>query len=555
MIRFLLPFLLFTTLLSAVKVERIDFTGNRIFPDRELVSVITSRAGEEFDASRARRDSEALANHYAKRGYRFVEVDYPQFEIGHNGQGILTFSIREYREMVVDSLRITGPVYFTEPRLREIVGAQTPLSLDGVATLMRDIVDVYAARGFLFASTTLDTIRMDENGLFAVIGVHEGELCKAQTFRFSGNTVTKPNTLLRIARVNTGIPFTLPILTKIEDRISKKDYIKSCSVSPLDSRTVLIDVLEGRMTRLSGLAAYDNSRNERKLTGWVDLDFLNLFGTDRSLGVYWQRLTAYRSLLKLDYHESGPFTFPVAGDLGLSREEVDSTYIESIVSLDVYYETMYQKFGLTLAVDDIYPGSRRPILYDTDLRRQVGMFYTLDTVDFWANPSQGNLLAIRWTEVFRTNEGKREHEPVTEVDATHFAPLGHSYVLMAAVHGKNRPQRELADYDLFELGGANNLRGFPENAFSGFRIGWSNLELRYLLSRTSRMLAFLDYGYVEYTESGTVKRIDNLFGYGFGLAVQTKVGVFKLNYALSYDQGEWRQPLDGIVHFGFETQL
>jgi outer membrane protein assembly factor BamA len=536
-------------------VTRIDFAGNRVFPDRDLAKVVQTKVGEPYDALEAKQGSAELSSFYAGHGYYFAEIDFPAVEIPDPQTAHVTYYIREHRERRVDSLQIVGSRYFSERRLCELLGVDGPMNLDGLASVMHDAVDLYTSRGFLFAETELDSLCADSTGMTAVIRVNEGPLCRAGSFRFNGDKVTRPATLLRIARAETGVPLTLPMLVKMEDRIAQKAYIRSCEIRPLDASTVLIDVQEGRMTRLAGLFGYDNQANQRKLTGYLDLDFLNLFGTDRALGLYWQRLTANRTSVKLDYHESGPFNFPLAGDVSLSREEVDSTYIRSKAGFDIYYETMFQKFGVSVGVDDIYPGRRRPIIYPTDLRRQAGLLYELDTVDFWANPSRGSQLSVRWTEVFRSDEDGTGHESVTEADAAHFRPMGGRWTLMTALHGKSRPRRELADYDLFELGGANSLRGFPENQFQGCRIGWSNLELRYLTARTSRLLVFVDNGYVELVEAGRLKRVSNLVGYGFGLAVQTRAGVFLLNYALSCDQGVWRRPLDGVVHFGFETQL
>jgi outer membrane protein assembly factor BamA len=176
-------------------------------------------------------------------------------------------------------------------------------------------------------------------------------------------------------------------------------------------------------------------------------------------------------------------------------------------------------------------------------------------VDFWANPSTGNVFSLRRTEMFRDTDEGSSHDPITEIDLTHYEPLGHNWVVAASMHGRDNHRHDLLDYDAFELGGSKNLRGFPESFFRGYRVGWGTLEMRYLTARTSRVFLFLDSGYVEQLDTGITRRLEELLGYGAGMAIQTRLGVFVLNYALSDNEGEWRSPLDGIVHFGFETQL
>jgi hemolysin activation/secretion protein len=101
------------------------------------------------------------------------------------------------------------------------------------------------------------------------------------------------------------------------------------------------------------------------------------------------------------------------------------------------------------------------------------------------------------------------------------------------------------------LGGKGSLRGFNEHRFSGYRIGWSNLELRLLLSRDSRVFLFSDYGYVKSTNY----TFGILFGFGFGIRIETKLGMLGIDYGLGYLKGKLQNPLDGIIHFGIETKI
>ena len=145
---------------------------------------------------------------------------------------------------------------------------------------------------------------------------------------------------------------------------------------------------------------------------------------------------------------------------------------------------------------------------------------------------------------------KNISKQAVELSFNHYFGISGNLVVAAGANANVIENKALTPFEVFELGGSRNLRGFNENQFSGYRILWSNLELRYLLSRNSRAFLFSDYGYVhndEYT-------FDKLFGFGFGLRVETRLGILRLDYGFSYFEDELRNPLDGIIHFGLETK-
>jgi len=76
------------------------------------------------------------------------------------------------------------------------------------------------------------------------------------------------------------------------------------------------------------------------------------------------------------------------------------------------------------------------------------------------------------------------------------------------------------------------------------------MEFRYLLGKDTRFFLFTDYGYVE----NSFYRYGKLFGFGFGLRIATRLGLFGFDYGFGY-QERLRNPLEGIVHFGIETKL
>jgi len=556
----LLLLALFPMVLSAQSVPLIvaneDFLGNRRFTDRELAKLTLSEPDTPYDPATAREDARRIADHYAAAGDYTVRVQAPLVQMTTDNRVRLTYIIEERAPVVLDTLYISGARVISERRLREMLPRAN--SFADMDALVQRIPQLYADRGYLFAACSLDSLGWQGNQAAVWLRVEEGPLCRPQRFRFEGNTNTRPGTVLKIAQARRVDVLTLPLLRRMEENLGRKDYITEAEVIPLDAQTVLFRLKEGRQTTFYALLGYNNisdDDNANTLTGRVKLEFLNLFGTDRSLLLNWQRLTRYRSSIEFSYHESGPGDWPFAADLTLYREEVDSTYIQSTVDMEVYYYTLVQKVGIYAGVDDYMPGSRRPQTIEKASYKKIGGLWSWSGEDYLRNPTRGESADVLVYRVYNRKEGEANWKTATEFDLAHYQPLGLNFVLALALHGRGYSTTNVADYEQFEMGGATSLRGFYENLYAGYRLGWATAELRRLLGRDSRAYAFIDYGVVDWADDDGPPSRSDLFGVGLGLRVMTRIGQFQLDYAVKHDEIGWANPFDGIVHFGIQTDF
>jgi len=114
--------------------------------------------------------------------------------------------------------------------------------------------------------------------------------------------------------------------------------------------------------------------------------------------------------------------------------------------------------------------------------------------------------------------------------------------------GESRSAK-LEDADFFRVGGNKNIRGYREEQFLASRLAYSNVELRYSLSRKSFAYTFFDFGYFsrpEDTKNLLPKQEEFLYGFGLGIRLETALGLVGVNYALGKGDGF----LDGKIHFG-----
>jgi len=139
------------------------------------------------------------------------------------------------------------------------------------------------------------------------------------------------------------------------------------------------------------------------------------------------------------------------------------------------------------------------------------------------------------------------------MDLEFFLPVFQRQIFSPSFHGRQIKSNE--DYipvpDQYRLGGARSLRGYREDQFRGSSIAWSNLEYRYLLGRRSRAFVFCDLGYI--TTSGDKKTQDFRIGYGFGVRLETGLGIMGIDYGLAY--GEKQGLFGGMIHVGLLNEF
>jgi outer membrane protein insertion porin family len=97
--------------------------------------------------------------------------------------------------------------------------------------------------------------------------------------------------------------------------------------------------------------------------------------------------------------------------------------------------------------------------------------------------------------------------------------------------------------DMFWFGGATTVRGYRENQFFGDRVGWLNLEYRFLVGPRSRLFIFTDFAY--YSRELPEEKEEYLVGYGAGISFPGPLGILQVDYGLARNLSF----SEGKIHF------
>ncbi len=561
----------------ASTLRKIRFPGVRAFSTAELSHFLGLSKGDSLynlpQHLRALEDSLITAD------YLFARVDSVQIDTSRRGRLILSVYVNLGALTRVGQIRWQGDSLFISPRIARSARLQ-PGAVFRWASLHSDIAEILSDmgnHGFPFARVTILSITpymAEEHFVDVILRIQKGPQANVNFLEFSGNRLTKSELLERETRLKPGVSYSEIGATRARRYLQRLPYIAAVQnpeivFSPQGQTGLAFAITEAPSTRIDLVAGYLPGVEEGEkgvLTGLVDLSFLNLFGTGRRALVHWARPDRSVQTIQLEYEEPWVAKMPLSLAVGFGQRIEDTLYVDRNVHLRA-------TVTLTEALQVWGQGHFKEVIPDSVSREVLGLpatrtrgleaGFVWDTRDWPLNPRSGAMFStfagVGWRRVsaaqaYGGESHRRQHS--AGVDAEVALEVFPRWVFDAAFHGKalesNEPEILLPD--LYRLGGARSLRGYREEQFTGSRIGWMNLELRYLLGGASRFFGFVDGGAYfreQWIEETPITQQDYKIGVGTGIRVETGLGIWGFDYAL----GEGDALLSGKVHISLRSEF
>ncbi len=534
--------------LAGVNIGRISFTGMDNLDEARLQRASGLVIGQAYNPEETSAATLRLYKHFSERGSYFVHISAPEL-IPIDAENLeLSYTISEIIPSEPVKLRFQGMKQFSEAKIHQLllIPEDSENRLDQIPRYMQQLISLYHNRSYLFARVQLDSLVLKPE-LTAYIGISEGKPLRVKEYIFRGNKTTRESTLLNISGLAHVKSITPAVLTQAEENILRKSYIRDCLIEPIDESSLLIRIEENRMTYMEGVFGMNSREGELQLSGQIRLQFLNLWGTDRSINLWWKQIPSAKKELSLAYHESGFPGIPVAADLELFRSEQDSTWVKSRAALEVYYQMLNQKLGVELVGESITPGSRRPAIIETSNANSIGAFWDFMRIEGGSNPVKGMQFNLRYR--YQNGADNKLHAAL-EAGSGVYIPLGLRLVGFVGVQIRNLDNEHAAAWELFKMGGYGTLRGYHEDEFSNYRLAWTNYEMRYRFSPDSRAYIFFDQGFLA-KDNNRLKT--DIFGIGAGMKVKTRLGILGLEYGLGYRDKSFSRLGLGMIHAGLDV--
>lgn len=448
-------------------------------------------------------------------------------------------------------------------------------------SIFGDILQNLEIKGFPFAQITVNSISVfkseDSTSLFADVNLTISTNKKAiiNKIEIVGNSSTSPDVILRELNIRSGDIYLPENNKKIVAALNKLRFFEPVPqpefyFNERQEGVLKITLKEANTNNFDGVIGYlPPAQNEESgyLTGLVNINMRNLFGTGRNFSFKWQQLNRNSQELDLRYLEPWFLGLPLNISPRLYQRQQDTLYVDRILELTAdYYTGSNFSISLTFASQTIIPTLFAvPVftVYNSSIiTGGVGLKY--DTRDDPISPVSG-INFFSWFSLSNKKiNGPKEFITPGQVlqvnlrkivfDFDYYLELFNRNILAFGVSVREVQGDLLEESDLFRLGGNSTLRGYREEQFRGNRIAWSNLEYRFLTSTRSYLFAFFDAGYFLLNGNDEKKIAETSSfktGYGFGMSFETGIGLLSVSYALAAGDGF----SDGKLHFGIINQF
>ncbi|MFZ1730950.1 MAG: POTRA domain-containing protein [Bacteroidota bacterium] len=502
-------------------------------------------------------------------GFPFARIDSLLWDWSDDSSTVsAAVYLREGPQLRTDSISFTGNSALpAEELLRELDLAPGALFVDAALNEdLRRIVAAYDAAGYPFAEARLADISLRESGdeAFAnlTFSIEEGPLFYIDEISVEGNSQTNTDVIVRETRIGEHERYDPEKVADIRRRLERLQFFASVDEPQLYLRDstggLLLHVTEGNTNQFDGVIGYQPPRGTEErgsFTGLVNINFRNIFGTGRRLDARWERATSEISELELHYLEPWVAGLPINISVGLYQRQQDSAYVRRSFNgaVSFLWNSDVQLTGRVEQTQVIPSEGTQLVGLSRSSTLTGGIELRIDTRDNVYNPRSGIVLRNSYSggnkRLSGANGDISAYVQRLEVDAEYFLELLTRTVIATGLHGRELRGGELDQSDLYRLGGANTLRGYREEQFSGTRLGWSSVELRYSLGRRTFAFAFFDFGYIEQSPDPLRNRPEFSAlrsGYGIGGRLETGLGIIGVSYAL----GEGDGIAEGKIHFG-----
>jgi outer membrane protein insertion porin family len=578
---FKLFFLFIYTPLFCQSITGIEFSGDRPLEQKELISAL----GITFPIKTGLFNLDSLNHRISTRlnssGYFHHKLTSVVIPTDSTSSKIF-INITSGPRAVLKSLNFLADSDSLIPGMRSLEFSEgNPYEEIEIQSIFGEILDELEKKGYPFAKIVVNSLGLeispDSSSSSVQLNVTLEPNLKAVISKIEivGNENTSADVILREIKVKSGdifYPENNRLLTSRLNRLRFFEPVPDPEFYFNEGKEGILKITlkETNTNNFDGIVGYiPPAQNEETgyLTGLVNINMRNLFGTGRNFSFKWQQLDRNSQELDLRYLEPFLFGLPLNISPRLYQRKQDTVYVDRFVEVTADYQTGENfSFSATFASQSIIPTLfEKPVftVYNSSiLTGGVGLRYDtrddpvspVSGINFFSSFSISNKKINGPAEFITPNQVLQVNLKKINFDFDLFLELFNRNIVALGVSVREIQGDFIEESDYFKLGGNSTLRGYREEQFRGNRVAWSNIEYRYLISRRSYLFAFFDSGYYLVNGDESKKIVETSAfknGYGFGMSFETGIGLLSVSYALASGEGF----SDGKIHFGIINQF
>jgi len=568
-----IPFLLYSQVIDVLEIN-----GNSTFSDSEIESWAGIGKGTRLYSGILDTLESRIAYNLSLNGYFNPEFSGSNMEFYSDSQQVKVIMYVDeggpsyIRNVVVTSndslcLKPFIPIFkFLQGQI---------LDQTVIKDYINDALTKLENTGNPFAVFTISTIHFyydstDENHYADIyLNLETGLTSNIDKVEVQGSSSTKDYVIVRELRIEPGEPYSQEKIEEFPKRLNRLRFFEPVSTPQFyvdsDNKGVLVVNIKDRQTNnFDGIIGYIPPAGDVEsgyITGLLNVSLRNLFGTGRAAAFRWRKIDRYSQELEFKYLEPWLFSFPLNLNAGFFQRQQDTTYVQRTLTGGLeYLATEDVSAAVFITSQSTIPTVREDTVFTVynSTAFTTGVNLKIDTRDDPLAPTSGIFFNNFYDFSQKRINGPQEFitpETPTEINLQRFeVTLALFYqffqrqVLAFKINGRELRGPFFEESDLYWLGGTQTLRGYREDQFRGNRVFWINLEYRLFLARRTYTYLFLDNGYYlrNAEERANIPKQEGYkIGYGFGLNLETAIGILGVSFALA----KGNSFSDGLIHF------
>ena len=270
-------------------IKKINFTGNKIFKDRKLKTIITSEeskiwkflsSSKYLDQQRVNLDIRLLTNYYKNNGYYNVKVETFTAELLDNNNFELSYNIDAGKKFFFNDFNLILPddfekIYFKKIEIVFDKLKNKPYSLNRIEEILDEIDKVALSKQYEFLSADVEEIIIEKNKLNFDIYLKETEKFYVQRINILGNTITQESVVRNKFLVDEGDAYNELLHNKTINGLKALNIFKSVESEVVegdtpDQKIVNIEIEEkptGEISAGAGVGSLGFSIKENNYMG------------------------------------------------------------------------------------------------------------------------------------------------------------------------------------------------------------------------------------------------------------------------------------------------
>lgn len=432
---------------------------------------------------------------------------------------------------------------------------------ENLTPLLEALIENFQNTGNPFAEVQLKNIKKQDQIVLADLDIQVIEKRRLDKIIIKGYEKFPKSYTKHYLRLTSKV-FNKEEITKQTKRIDQLPFSRQIKDPELlftkDSTTLYIYIEKVKSNFFDGFIGFnsDEDTGNLKLNGYLDLKLTNNLNAGEQFNILWKNDGNKQTKFLADFKIPYVFNSPIGINATLDIFKRDSLFTTVNTTFKAFYQ-INQNNQVHLGIQQTESNN----LLDDNTNTAIDDYKSFFTTAGYTFAKRNNNYSIFQDKTIISIEGQfgTRKNDAEKNEQTKFSFTGNYLWELNNrnfIYVNNTSEALISDAYLtnekLRLGGIQSIRGFNENSLEATLYSTINTEYRYILSRNSYVHSIIDFTYLQDDLTQTDVK---LYGFGFGLGIQSKSGLLKINYAVGKTDDSSIKLSESKVHISLSTSF